>query len=94
MKGYICKILAYLTFYRAVDVFYACFEKQKYLTVRIKKYPIGGKLEIGNAIYPEIHEWCNDCGILVSGSMMYGYVIFNKGYILFGGQTLSVIVDK
>ncbi len=87
IERFLCKKLFYLPFFRAVDVFYDCFEKQRYLTIRIKKYPIGGRLELGNSI-PEIKEWCNDCGIMVSGKSLYGYVIFDYGYLLFGGSTL------
>jgi hypothetical protein len=68
-----------------VQVYYDCHQSVGYATVSILKYPVGGRLEIGNGIY--IQEYCNDCGIIVSQGMTYGYATFDYGYILFGGDS-------
>ena len=70
-------------FYKPIDVYYDCFEKQKYITVTISKLLFGGRLVIGNGIY--IKEKCKQTGILVSQDKVYGYAVFKHGYILFGG---------
>lgn len=70
-------------FYKSIDIYYDCLEKQKYVTVTIRKTFLGAELQLGNGIY--LYEHCNDCGILASQNYVYGYAIFDYGYIVFGG---------
>lgn len=91
LKRILCRLLVRTGLSHPVQVYYGCFEKLGYLTVSIKKSTLGAQLEIGNAfVLPK--EWGNDAGtIFTSGGLMYGYVTFDYGFMLFpsAGDPLS-----
>lgn len=103
MRRIINYILIKLHLYKPVVIYYDCYEKQQYLTLSIIKYPLGGKFGFGNGwskdwysgVYKNgkwcqnIYKDCKQCGILESCGLTYGYVVLNKGFLLFGGSTLK-----
>jgi len=71
-------------FSKPIIIYYDCLDKQQYVTIKIIKMLIGGKLSIGNGIY--ITENCRKVGLLISQGSVYSYVVFKYGYLLFGGS--------
>ena len=88
IKRLISELIVWLGFYHVVWSYYDCIEKQKYLTISIRKYPLGAKLELGNSIN-KISEWGNECGVIISCGNPCGYIKFKYGYIIFKQGALN-----
>lgn len=80
----IVRLLVYLGYNAYTQVFYECYENNRYLTVSIIKYPLGiALLKIGNGIY--LQQWCRGGGLQYNNNRTYGYADLKGGKIFFQG---------
>jgi hypothetical protein len=82
------KLIQRMILGKAINIYYQCFEHYQYLMVTITKYRFNSILNIQNGF--ELTEIGKESGLIVSSGNLYGYVIFNYGYLILGtgkGQT-------